>query len=211
MNWVRAIVGMFVLWSGAAWGATLTWTANSEPDLAGYRVYQCTQLPCTLTSGTASLLITLGKVTSFNIGTPTVTQYYFITAYDSATNESTTSNLATFTPLVVPPPVTPPDIGISPTSLSFTAIQSSGNPATQTLTIGNRGGGTLNWTATDNATWLTLSQTSGTNNGVIIVTTATGSRAVGTYNGSITFSATGATSVAVPVTFTITAPPVIPP
>ncbi|THJ24757.1 MAG: hypothetical protein CAF45_004255 [Nitrospira sp. CG24E] len=211
MNWVRAIASVLVLWSSAAWGATLTWDANSEPDLAGYRVYQCSQLPCTLTSGTASLLITLGKVTSFNIGTPTVTQYYFVTAYDTATNESATSNLATFTPIVAPPPVTPPDIGISPTSLTFTAIQGGGNPTTQTLSIGNRGGGTLNWTATDNATWLTLSQISGTNNGVMIVTALTGSRAVGTYNGNITVSATGATSVTVPVTFTITAPPVIPP
>src|SRR3977135_2568468 len=40
MNWVRAIVGVLVLWSSAAWGATLTWNANNEPDLAGYRVYQ---------------------------------------------------------------------------------------------------------------------------------------------------------------------------
>ena len=88
MNWVRAIAGVLVLWSGTAWGATLTWNANSEPDLAGYRVYQCSQQPCTRSSGKASLLATLGKVTSFNIGTPSVTQYYFITAYDSADNES---------------------------------------------------------------------------------------------------------------------------
>ena len=211
MNWVRAIIGVLVLWSGAAWGATLTWTANGEPDLAGYRVYQCSQLPCSLTSGTASLLITLGKVTGFNIGTPTVIQYYFITAYDLSTNESATSNLATFTPTVVPPPVVPPDIGISPTSLSFTATQGGGNPVTQTLSISNRGGGTLNWTAADNATWLTLSRTSGTNNGVMIVSVVTGATTTGTYNGTITVNTTGAASVTVPVTFTVTAAPVTTP
>ena len=84
MNWVRAIAGVLVLWSSTAWGATLTWNANSESDLAGYRIYQCSQHPCTRSSGKASLLATLGKVTSFNIGTPAMTQYYFITAYDLA-------------------------------------------------------------------------------------------------------------------------------
>jgi len=44
-----------------------------------------------------------------NIGTPAVTQYYFITAYDSANNESGASNLATFTPSgSTPPPAAPP-------------------------------------------------------------------------------------------------------
>ncbi|HSQ51323.1 MAG TPA: class I tRNA ligase family protein, partial [Nitrospiraceae bacterium] len=55
MNWVRAIVGVLVLSSSTAWGAMLTWTANSEPDLAGYRVYQCSQQPCTRSSGQALL------------------------------------------------------------------------------------------------------------------------------------------------------------
>ena len=88
MNWVKAITGVLVLWSSTAWGATLTWDANSGPDVAGYRVYQCSRLPCTKSSGNASPLVTLGKVTSFNIGTPPVTQYYFITAYDFANHES---------------------------------------------------------------------------------------------------------------------------
>jgi hypothetical protein len=114
MNWVRAIAGVLVLWSSTAWGATLTWTANSEPDLAGYRVYQCGQQPCTRTSGNASLLIILGTATSFNIGTPAVTQYYFITAYDFANNESGASSLATFTPTVSPPPTEPPPIAPPP-------------------------------------------------------------------------------------------------
>lgn len=112
MNWVKVITCVLVLWSSTAWSAMLTWNANSEPDLAGYRVYQCSQLPCTRTSGRASLLVTLGELTSFNIGTPSVTQHYFITAYDSTNNESGASNLATFIPdgSSPPPPLTAPPI-----------------------------------------------------------------------------------------------------
>lgn len=211
MNWVRTIAVVLVLWSGTAWSATLSWTANTEPDLAGYRVYQCSQQPCTLTSGTATILITLGKVTSFNIGTPTVIQYYFVTAIDQANNESGGSNLATFTPTQAPPPVTQPAIGTSPTSLSFTATQGGANPATQTLNISNTGSGTLTWTATDNAPWMTLSRTSGTNNGVVIVSVITGVTGPGAHTGMITLSATGASSVSVPVTFTVTTAPAPPP
>jgi Viral BACON domain len=211
MNVVRAIAAVLVLWSSTAWGATLTWTANTEPDLAGYRIYQCSQQPCTLTSGTASIRITLGKVTSFNIGTPTVIQYYFVTAYDQASNESGGSNLVTFTPTVVPPPVSQPAIGASPTSFSFTAAQAGANPATQTLSVSNTGGGTLSWTTTNNVPWMTLSRASGTNNGVVIVSVITGATSPGTYNGIIALSGTGASLVNVPVTFTVTTDPAPPP
>jgi hypothetical protein len=106
MNWLRALPCFLVFWSGTAWGATLTWNPNSEPDLAGYRIYQCSVLPCTKSSGTP--LATLGTGTSFNIGTPASTHYYFITAYDSTNNESGISNLATFYPIgsSSPPPMT---------------------------------------------------------------------------------------------------------
>ena len=114
MNWVRAIAVVLVLWSSTAWSATLTWNSNNEPDLAGYRVYQCSQQPCTRTSGKATSLVTLGTVTSFNIGTPVVIQYYFITAYDLTNRESGSSNVATFIPAGSPPPPplkTPPAPG----------------------------------------------------------------------------------------------------
>ena len=114
MNWVRAIAVVLVLWSSTAWSATLTWNANNEPDLAGYRVYQCSQQPCTRTSGKATSLVTLGTVTSFNIGTQVVIQYYFITAYDLTNRESGSSNVATFIPAGSPPPPplkTPPTPG----------------------------------------------------------------------------------------------------
>jgi hypothetical protein len=104
MNWVRTIVGVLVLWSSTAWGAMLTWQPNHEPDLAGYRIYQCSQQPCTRASGHASLLATLGKTTSFNIGTPAVTHYYFVAAYDFSNKESGNSNIVTFPP---PPHMAP--------------------------------------------------------------------------------------------------------
>ena len=204
MNWLRAITGVLVLWSGTAWGATLTWTANTEPDLAGYRVYQCSQEPCTLTSGMASLLITLGNVTSFNIGTPTVTQYYFVTAYDEANNESGASDIVTFTPPVVLPPVTPPVVEATPISFYFTATEGGANPATQILSISNTGGGTLDWTASDNTGWLTLSPTFGTGNGAVTLSVATGALTIGSYSSTVTINATGASSVTVPIVFDVT-------
>ena len=66
---------------------TLTWTANGEPDLAGYKVYVGTA------SGTydapGSAFVT-GKVTSYTVSNLPKGQTYFfaISAYDSAGNES---------------------------------------------------------------------------------------------------------------------------
>ncbi len=93
---IMAVV--LTLWTSTAWGATLTWNANTEPDLAGYRVYKCSQQPCGQAFGTATLLVILGKGTSFNIGTPVAPRYYVITAYDFANNESDESNVVMYTP-----------------------------------------------------------------------------------------------------------------
>jgi len=108
MNWLSAIAGVLLFCAGTAEAATLTWNANAESDLAGYRVYQCTGQTCSKSTG--SILTTLGKVTSFNIGTPVVTQSYFITAFDSKNNESGSSNVVTYTVSsgsTTPPPTTP--------------------------------------------------------------------------------------------------------
>ena len=104
VNRVRALAAVLMLWSTTAWGATLTWNANGEADLGGYHVYHCGQQPCAKSSGTATLLATLGKVTSFNIGTPAVTQYYAVTAYDLANNESSLSNVVTYLPAAASSP-----------------------------------------------------------------------------------------------------------
>ena len=104
-----------------------------------------------------------------------------------------------------------PAIGASPTSLSFTAQQGGGNPATQALTISNTGGGTLNWSASvTNAPWLTLSRVSGAGNAAVTLTVATGTLAAGPpLSGMISISAPGATTVSVSVTLTVTAAPTL--
>jgi hypothetical protein len=100
-----------------------------------------------------------------------------------------------------------PSIGVSPSSFSFSATAGGANPANQTLNISNTGGGTLSWTATDDATWLTLSPTSGTAPSAVTLSVNTSGLAAGTYNGTITITAAGATNspVSVPVTLTVNA------
>jgi hypothetical protein len=63
--------------------ATVTWSANSEADLAGYKVYVGTR------SGVYTQTIDVGKTTSYAITLPKGVTYFFcITAYDASGNES---------------------------------------------------------------------------------------------------------------------------
>lgn len=85
---------------------------------------------------------------------------------------------------------TVPTITLSPTSLSVQTNQGS-SPSAGTFTVDNTGQGTLSYSITDNATWLSCSPTSGTSTGeadTITVTYSTASLAAGTYNATITVS-----------------------
>ena len=69
---------------------TLTWTANGEPDLAGYKIYVGTASGTYYVSGSPFVA---GKVTSYTVSNLPKGQTYFfaISAYDSAGNESVLS------------------------------------------------------------------------------------------------------------------------
>ena len=56
----------------------------------------------------------------------------------------------------------PPELAVSPTSLTFDATVGGGNPAPQSFDISNAGSGDMAWTATEDATWFGLSASSGT-------------------------------------------------
>jgi N,N-dimethylformamidase beta subunit-like, C-terminal/Domain of unknown function (DUF4082)/Concanavalin A-like lectin/glucanases superfamily/Fibronectin type III domain/Viral BACON domain/Bacterial Ig domain len=104
--------------------------------------------------------------------------------------------------------VSPPALSVTPTSLSFNATAGGSSPAAKTLSVSNSGGGTLSWTASESASWLSLSPTSGTNAGTITVTPSTTGLAAGTYNTDITVGATGAggSPKTIPVTLTVDPP-----
>ena len=105
----------------------------------------------------------------------------------------------------------PPTSGSLPGSLTFTGTEGGPNPAAQTLSITNTGGGTLNWTADDTAAWLSLSPASGTTTteaDVITVSVSTAGLTANTYSTTITLTALGSTNPTqqVPVTLTVTPP-----
>ena len=67
-----------------AGSVNLTWAANTEPDLAGYKVYVGTQ------SGVYGAPISVGNVTAYQLNNLTMNTTYFvsITAIDTGGNES---------------------------------------------------------------------------------------------------------------------------
>ena len=78
-----------------------------------------------------------------------------------------------------------PAIGFNTTSLGFSGTVGGTNPSAQTIGISNTGGGTLSWSAGDNATWLTLSPLSGTNAGTVTATVNLAGLLSGSYTATV--------------------------
>jgi uncharacterized protein (TIGR03437 family) len=110
----------------------------------------------------------------------------------------------------------PGQLTLSPSSISVQAQAGASSPGTQSITIGNTGAGTLNWTATaaaaNGGAWLSVSPASGT---ALLLTPAvaqvsfnTSTLAAGVYTGSITVNP-GALVVAVRLTVSSSAPALV--
>jgi hypothetical protein len=169
-------------------GGTLTWSASES-------VSWLTVSPASGSgTGTATATVNAANLTA---GT------YNATITVAATGATVKSVPVTLT---VTSGSTTPAIGLNPISLTFTASAGGANPAAQAFSIANTGGGTLSWSASDNAPWLTISPASGSGTGTATVAVNTAGLAAGTLNGTITVAASGATTKSVPVTLTVTAP-----
>jgi trimeric autotransporter adhesin len=102
-------------------------------------------------------------------------------------------------------------ISATPTSLTFTQAAGGSAPAAQTITVSGTPGA-LNFTTSAGTTtggnWLTASPTSGTTPGSVSVSVSAGTLAVGTYNGTVTITSSGATGspISVPVTLMVVTP-----
>ncbi|TKB95636.1 MAG: hypothetical protein E8D41_00305 [Nitrospira sp.] len=175
-------------------GGTLSWSVSHDATWLGH----------TPGTGTGTGAVSISVITgSLTVGTHSGQ----VTIWPAGSTATPVTIPVTFT--VTPAPV-PPAIGASPTTIAFTAIQGGSNPAAQTVSISNTGGGTLSWTASENTGWLTLSAGSGTGNGTVTLQATTGALAAGSHPGTVTVSGgTGVTPVTIPVSFMVTAAPTI--
>jgi hypothetical protein len=100
-----------------------------------------------------------------------------------------------------------PALSVAPSSLSFTGVAGGDDPVPESLRVSNAGGGTLSYTVSDDADWLSESPTSGTAPGGISVTVSTAGLAAGTYAATITVDGGDAEGLpaTIPVTLTVTA------
>jgi uncharacterized protein (TIGR03437 family) len=91
-------------------------------------------------------------------------------------------------------PALPAQLSVEPVTFSFEAQAGAGNPAPQTLRISNPGGGALSWTAQGDASWLSLSATSGSASAsspaTMLVNANVAGLGAGVYSGSVRVDST---------------------
>jgi hypothetical protein len=94
-------------------------------------------------------------------------------------------------------PMPVPSIVLSKTSLTVNVEEGAANPPNEAFDISNGGGGTLDWSASEYADWLTISPDTGaSSSGMDTITAAVdvaGKRA-GNYHSTVTISAPGASN-----------------
>ena len=144
----------------------------------------------TATPSTISLTFT-GAAVDAN-GTPVTTKAYVF----YGDNEGSLVDVAGFTngSTTSFPNVTPPMLVVSSNALTFGALPGGANPPSQNVSISNGGTGTLSWTVSNGASWLSATPASGTNAGTVKISVNTSGLAAGTYTGNLTVTATGATN-----------------
>jgi uncharacterized protein (TIGR03437 family) len=155
-------------------GGAFTWSAT--PNAAW--------LALTSSPGLLTVSINLAGL-SANTYTGMIT----ITGVGASNNPQTVS-----VTLIVAAATTPnPTISLSAVQANFAYIVGSAVPTPQTISISNSGGGTLAWSASSNASWLSVTS-SGTAPSTLSISANPSGLNVGSYNGAITLTATGATN-----------------
>ncbi len=142
-------------------------------------------LTATPTSGTTPGSISVGVNTS-GLAVGTYNGSVTVTATGASNSPQTiavTFNVTSSTP----------SLTLSPTTLTYSYTIGATTPASQNVSV-TSSGSALNYTVTTSAAWLTATPTSGTTPGSISVAVNTSGLAVGTYNGTVTVAASGASN-----------------
>jgi uncharacterized protein (TIGR03437 family) len=146
-----------------------------------------------------------GNGESVSITSPAAGDWYIdLSAFDVYSGVTLTATLAAL-----------PTLSVASSAVTFTAVESGTAPAAQTLAFSDPSGSAFAWTAAAAATtggnWLSISKTSGTGGASLQVTADPKGLAAGVYQGTITIIAAtlAGSPVSIPVTFTVTAQPVL--
>jgi uncharacterized protein (TIGR03437 family) len=99
---------------------------------------------------------------------------------------------------------TAPAIALSQSSLQFSYTPGGTVPAAQTVTITNSGGGSLLWTASSSAPWLTVTPTSDSAPSSISVSVSPAGLSSGSYQGTVQISSSGVSNSPQSITVTLT-------
>jgi ABC-type arginine/histidine transport system permease subunit len=137
-------------------------------------------------SGVGSGVLTVG-INTAGLTAQTYTGAITVTASGGTNSPQTISVVLTVNPA-------PASISLSARQASFSYTLGGSAPASQTVNITNGGGGTLAWSATSGASWLTVSPNSGVGSGVLTVGINTAGLTAQTYTGAVTVTASGATN-----------------
>ncbi len=115
--------------------------------------------------------------------------------------DDTTGAVTAFLPGPAPA-VTSAALAAAPVSLTFDAVAGAAAPASKSVSITSTGAA-VSFTSASNAAWLTATPSGGNTPGSVSFSVNTTGLAAGSYSGVLTFTATGATAVNVPVTLNI--------
>jgi hypothetical protein len=156
-----------------------------EGGLAGVVMNGLPGNPATNASGTYTANVDYGWSGTV---TPTKAGYAFSPSSRSYTNVTANQTSQDYTGTSI----APPQIALSKNKLNFGA--QSGGIATQSLSviISNAGGGTLNWTAFPQTSWMTVTPGTGAGPGTIIIGVNATGLSAGTYTGTVLVTAAGA-------------------
>ena len=170
-------------------GGTLTWSASDRSDWIRLEPREG-EVPSTLT-------ITMDPD---NLGPGTYEADVTIIAR-TATDSQITTIPVTFV-------VQRPGLNVNPSTITRSTNFGSNQTFNETIQISNSGNGTLDWTASEDASWLSLGATSGSGDATVPVTINSAGLGGGIYHEDIVITAPGAlgSPAHVSVTLTVLAP-----
>jgi Viral BACON domain len=142
---------------------------------------------------------------TFSWTAPTVTATTTVTFYAAAIDSFGGGTGSLKQAITVNAAVANPTLVTSPASLSFSYQTGGTVPAAQSVSV-TSSGSAISYNVSTSATWLSATPASGSTPGSVSVSVTPGSLAAGTYTGSVTLTASGASNSpkTIPITLTVT-------